>query len=226
MTSAIIQFDKLFWLFFFFSFVGVLIEGGFCLISKKHWEAHVLVVWGWFNVLYGMGAVLFYVGAAKLPITSVPVKVLIMAVYATALEYIAGLMLKYGLDMRAWDYHDQFLNVDGIICPLFAAVWGVAAYFMNRGYLTLSRLMDPLTGSFMHVLAVALCIFLMVDFLLAALCMIRWSKRHHGYLPADRIDELIDRFAPDEWMEKRFMDWEFLDRKDTLPSFRRGPKVS
>jgi len=218
MTVPIITFDKLVWLFAFFSVVGVFIEGIFCLIDKKRWEAHVLVVWGWFNVLYGMGAILFYVASAKMQISSVPLKVVIMAVYATALEYIAGKMLKYGLDMKAWDYHDQFLNVDGLICPLFAAIWGLAGYCMNRGYLTLSGWMDRIATPFMHMAAILLCIFLIVDSLLAALCIIRWSKRHHGYPAGDRIDEIIDRLAPDEWMEKRFMDWEFLDRKDRLPS--------
>lgn len=217
MTTPIITFDKLFWLFFFFSILGVIIEGVFCLIEKKHWETHVLVVWGWFNVLYGMGAILFYVASAKMHIASLPLKVLLMALYATALEYIAGLMLKFGLDMRAWDYRNQFLNIDGIICPLFAVGWGVAGYFMNRGYQSLSRMMDRLATPFLHGLAVALCLFLVMDFLLAVLCMIRWSKRHHGYPADDRIDELIDRLAPDEWMKKRFVEWEFLDEKDKLP---------
>ena len=41
----------------------MIIEGIFCLVTKGHWESHVVSVFGAFNVLYGFGAVLLYAGA-------------------------------------------------------------------------------------------------------------------------------------------------------------------
>lgn len=61
--SAYITYDKLFWLFLIGSVAGVIIEGVFTLVTKGHWESHVVSVFGAFNILYGFGGVLYYVGA-------------------------------------------------------------------------------------------------------------------------------------------------------------------
>lgn len=59
-TDVYITYDKLFWLYLTGCIAGVIIEGVFCLVTKGHWESHVVSVFGAFNVLYGFGAVLLY----------------------------------------------------------------------------------------------------------------------------------------------------------------------
>ena len=103
-----ITYDKMFWLFMSGSIAGVIVEGVFCLITKGHWESHVVSAFGAFNILYGFGAVLFYVGAVKLKNRPVAFRVITMALTATMLELICGLFLKYGLGMRAWNYENSF----------------------------------------------------------------------------------------------------------------------
>ena len=41
----------------------------------------------------------------------------------------------------------------------------------------------------------------------------RWSERHYGIQAQTRIQRELDAKAPDDWMQKRFMDWRFLDAK-------------
>ena len=65
-TEKAITYAKLFWLFLVGSVVGVIIEGLFCLIAKGHWETHVVSILAPYNILYGMGLVVFYIGAVKL----------------------------------------------------------------------------------------------------------------------------------------------------------------
>lgn len=65
-------------------------------------ETHVVSVLAPYNILYGFGAVLFYIGAVKLQHKSIAVQVAIMTAFATTLELLCGLILWYGLGMRAW----------------------------------------------------------------------------------------------------------------------------
>jgi len=204
-------FDKLFWIFFVACILGVLIEGMFCLITQGRWETHVLTVWGWFNFVYGFGAVGFYIMAAKFNMPSLVLKVFIMTLIATLLELFFGMVVKYGFGMMAWDYSDQWLNVQGLICPLFSLAWAIPAFLMCIGYKKLSRLLDPLCKPQIHVIAVILCVLLMIDFVAAMLCVYRWSGRHYGVEAKTQLGYLIDRLAPDDWMSKRFVEWKFIE---------------
>ena len=83
-----ITYTKLFWLFLVGSVAGVIIKGLFCLIAKGHWETHVVSVLAPYNILYGLGAVLFYVGAIKLQHRPIAVQISIMTAFATALAAV------------------------------------------------------------------------------------------------------------------------------------------
>lgn len=56
---------SVFLIFLFGSIAGLLLEGTFCFITKGRWENHVVSVFAPYNILYGLGAALFYIGAAK-----------------------------------------------------------------------------------------------------------------------------------------------------------------
>lgn len=53
------------------------------------------------------------------------------AIAMTAIEYIAGLLSLKVLQMRLWDYSNQWGNIQGIICPKFSLAWAllVAVYY-------------------------------------------------------------------------------------------------
>lgn len=54
-----------------------------------------------------------------------------MAVCMTLIEYIAGVLCLKVMKVRLWDYSDRWGNIQGIICPLFSAIWAVlgAVYY-------------------------------------------------------------------------------------------------
>ena len=80
--------------------------------------------------LYGFGLCIMYALAECEPywgisITAVSklVTVLVMGAAMTFIEYIAGLIFIKGMHVKLWDYSRRPGNVDGIICPLFSAIW-------------------------------------------------------------------------------------------------------
>lgn len=206
-----ITFDRLFVVFFIGCVSGVLLEGIFCLITKGHWESHVVSVFGAFNILYGAGAMLFYSGAVKLKSKPIFLRVTIMTVSATALELGAGLFLKDYLGMRAWNYDGKFLNYKGVICLQFTFIWGFAAFAFCKLQPKISKKLERIKGRMWHGVCVAVSIFMILNLSLTALSIARWSERHYGVAAVTKIQNFLDVDAPDEWMQSRFMEWEFLD---------------
>lgn len=208
-----IAYAKLFWLFIVGSVAGVIIEGLFCLIAKGHWETHVVSVIVPYNLLYGLGAVLFYIGAVKLQHRPLAVQIIIMTVLATVLELIGGLLLRYGLGMRAWNYSNNFMNYKGIICLSFSVAWGIAAFVFAKMAPRIEALLNRCTGKPWLVGCAVLSIVLAFDLCMTGTSIIRWSERHYGIPAQSSIQKELDVEAPDDWMQKRFVEWRFLDLK-------------
>jgi len=71
--------------------------------------------------MYGLSAVFLY-GLALWPLNPA-LKIILMAVFMTALEFIIGYGYWKIKRIRLWDYSRQPLNFKGFICPLFSAAW-------------------------------------------------------------------------------------------------------
>lgn len=206
-----ITYTKLFWLFLVGSVAGVIIEGLFCLITKGHWETHVVSVLAPYNMLYGLGVVLFYIGAVKLRHKPLAVQILIMTLFATTLELLCGLLLRYGLGMRAWNYSRRFLNYKGIICLGFSAAWGVAAFVFAKLSPRIETLLMRCTGRPWRAACTVLSLFIALDLCMTGSSILRWSERHHGIPAQSIIQKELDIKAPDDWMQSRFVEWRFID---------------
>lgn len=206
-----LSYGRIFWLFLIGGVVGVVLEGLFCLFVNGEWESHVVSVFGVYNVIYGLGAVAFYLCADLLDGHSAPVKALAMALSATALELVCGSVLKYGLGMRAWSYENSFLNLGGLICVGFSVLWWVAGLGFCALYPWLCKLLDVLCGRCGRIACGALSVFVALDLSVTAAFILRWSARHRNIEAETALERQIDTKAPDEWMERRFVDWHFLD---------------
>lgn len=82
--------------------------------------------------VYGLGLLLLYLLSGLSPYFAAGgllgrvLLVLMMAVSATVVEYISGVFAKKVLHATLWDYSGEWGNIEGIICPRFAAFWLIA----------------------------------------------------------------------------------------------------
>jgi uncharacterized membrane protein len=206
-----LTFNRLFWIFLLGSFLGVLIEGVFAFFGKGHWETHVVCMWGWINPLYGTASVGFYIGSVMMHKKSFAFKAIVMTVIATVLELLAGLLLKYAIGMRAWNYDDLFLNYDGMICPLFSLLWGLIAVVFILLTDKINHGMRFFDNKSLKITGIILTVLLVVNFSLTTMAISRWSSRRYGIQSDTQIGAFLDRIADDKWMSNRFVEWEFLD---------------
>lgn len=94
--------------------------------------------------LYGVGLCILYLlaslGGAR-GMDSLSGRLILfagMAMCMTGIEYIAGILCLKLMRVRLWDYSNDWGNVQGIICPLFSAIWAAVSavyYFCVHQYI-------------------------------------------------------------------------------------------
>lgn len=110
-------------------------------------KPHVVTIWGPFCLIYGIGAVMFYISGEIVRSTGfrgVLARFFLISVVATVFELACGLLLEYGMGMKAWDYSKSFLNYKGLICLKMTVLWGVGGVIF--AYLVIPKLKKYLRG--------------------------------------------------------------------------------
>ena len=132
-------------LFVIGSLVGWVIELFFRrFVSQKKWMNPGFLT-GPYLPIYGSGVVVLY-AISNMPlgisikVWDIIVRILIIGVGMTLIEFIAGLIFIKGLKVKLWDYSDQKGNIMGIICPQFSLIWiivGSLYYFFVNPFLVM-----------------------------------------------------------------------------------------
>ena len=77
----------------------------------------------------------------------------IMSLVVTYIEYLAGLIFIKGMNIKLWDYTDEYGNIQGIICPKFSIFWAILSaiyYFLIHPHIleSIYWLLNHLSFSF------------------------------------------------------------------------------
>lgn len=119
-----------------------LVAGGIYLLIELAWR-------GWTHwTMLPLAAVIFVcIGVLDERPNPPPVwqQVVIGTAIATALEFVAGLILNIWLDLGVWDYSHLPGNVMGQICPQFTLAWAVLVIVSIRIENIMHRIADRLT---------------------------------------------------------------------------------
>lgn len=113
-------------------------------VSQKKWMNPGFLM-GPYLPIYGFGVVILYgVSNINLGITiqavDIIVRILIIGLGMTVIEFIAGLIFIKGLKIKLWDYSNCKGNIMGIICPLYSFMWllvGSLYYFLINPFLVM-----------------------------------------------------------------------------------------
>lgn len=130
-------------IFFIGSIIGWLIELVFRRFfsssnPERRWINPGFLI-GPYLPLYGSSLCVLFL-LARIDITFIKNVVLaqmilfvVMALVVTLIEYIAGLIFIKGMNIKLWDYANEWGNINGIICPKFSFFWAILSaiyYFL------------------------------------------------------------------------------------------------
>lgn len=135
-------FLRLAFLFFVGSMLGWIIELIFRRIKHGHWINPGFLK-GPYLPIYGLGLSFMYV-VCSVDFTWISpvavqhvVRIAIIGILMTVIEFVAGLIFIKGMKIKLWDYSMRWGNVKGIICPLFSVIWtavGAFYYYVLHTY--------------------------------------------------------------------------------------------
>ena len=152
------------WLFFAYSFGGVLVETIYCWAVEHPGviESRLGILYLPFNPLYGFGGVA--VSLLLYDFFGNPLLVFLVGMaVCTTLEFIASLVMEKVFKTVFWDYSDKPLNLHGRICLQFAICWGLLSlfllYVLDVGNLILIQDLPPLIGVVGGAILLAATIF-------------------------------------------------------------------
>ncbi|MDO5521853.1 MAG: putative ABC transporter permease [bacterium] len=210
-----LNYQNLFFLFMIGNVMGCLLEGIWTVYKFGRWESHVNTIWGPFCLIYGVGTVVFYITGVFIHKENIVIKFLIFALVSDAIEYFCAWLLEEGLEMRAWTYKKQFLNLQGRISLEITILWGIVGivYF----YLLMPRinaLFRRIQGKFWRKACIVLTIFMAANMIVTVFCLARWSERHNGKIASNQLEQALDRKYDDDWMKKRFCEWWFINEEN------------
>lgn len=208
-----LTFYKLFWVFFIGCFVGVVIETIWCVIQNGHYESRVGLIYGPFNLVYGLGALAMtfclynYRNRGKLNSFVGGFAV------GSVLEYGCSWFQETVFGSTSWDYSSYAFNLNGRICLLYSIFWGVLGIiWIKQLYPIMAEWILKIPNKIGKTLTWALLAFMIFDTVATGLTVLRWSERVMDYQPpSNALERYIDRHYPNERMEKIFANLEFVN---------------
>ncbi len=194
---------EIFSIFIVCSVIGYCIEMVFGRVTNGYWESRQSLVYGPFGLAYGVGGTLLTLllfRDKESPIWKVFLKSFF---WLSLAEYIMSLGMEIVFGHVAWDYSDNFLNINGRICFLYSLFWGILgvvwAKLVNPGFkVTLNKLdLKP-----KKILFWIIFVFFLYDCIASVEAAVRYNERQDGIPPKSSIDRILDKQFPDEYVEK------------------------
>lgn len=204
------NFYKLFWIFFIGCFLGVVLETLWCLVRNRRLESRTGLIYGPFNLVYGIGALLVTLLLSGLSDKRDLWIILSGMALGGAYEYLCSVLQEKLFGTVSWDYRKFPLNFHGRINLLYCFFWGLLALlWVKDACPRLSRLIERIPKAVGVPFTWALLGFMVFNTVMSALVVYRRSQRERGEAAHSVLDRYLDRHYPDERVKKIYPNMAF-----------------
>lgn len=206
---------KLFWVFFIGCFLGVVVERTWCFVRYGLYEPRVGLIYGPFNLVYGVGAWALTMALYPFRNRSKIFSFVGGALIGSAVEYGCSLFQETVFGSVSWDYSNQPFNLNGRICLLYAIYWGILGVMWIKDlYPRMAKLILKIPNRVGKPLTFLLAGFMIVNSVMTGLTTLRWMQRRRGEPPRNAMEACFDRHYPDEKMESILSNLVFNDERE------------
>lgn len=195
----------MFYIFILGSVFGWFIEGIYTLIKKGLLINHSALVIGPFNIVYGIGSLLFTIILYKYKDNSYIKLFIISFIFGTILEYILSLSMEFLVGFTAWDYSKKFLNINGRVALFYSICWGLLGIIWIKWcYPLVMKIIEKINYNFGKKLMIFLIIFLIFDTLLTFSAINRARDFDKGIKPANSYEKFLDNTFNSKYLKNMF----------------------
>ena len=208
-------FYKLFWVFFIGCFAGVVLETLYCLIQRGHYESRVGLIYGPFNLVYGIGALCLSGALYRFRNRGRVFSFVGGFVVGSVVEYACSWFQEVCFGSTSWDYSNMPYNLNGRICLLYSVFWGILGIFWIKDiYPRMAKWILKIPNKVGKPLTWALLAFMVFNSVMTLFTSLRWTARREGVEPRNAFEAYIEEHYPDERMQKIFANAEFTEDRE------------
>lgn len=208
-------FYKLFWVFFIGCFAGVVLETIYCLIQRGHYESRVGLIYGPFNLVYGIGALCLSGALYQFRNRGRMFSFVGGFVVGSVVEYACSWFQEVCFGSTSWDYSNMPYNLNGRICLLYSIFWGILGIFWIKDiYPRMAKWILKIPNKVGKPLTWVLLVFMVFNSVMTLFTSLRWTARREGIEPRNAFEAYLDEHYPDERMQKIFANAEFTEDRE------------
>ena len=204
------SFYKLFLLFFIGSFLGDIVETIFCKLTMGEWMSRSSLVWGPFSVVWGMALALCTLLMYRYKDKTAGWLFVAGTLLGGAYEYLCSVLSELVFGAVFWDYSHIPFNMGGRVNLLYCFFWGFAAVAWFKIFFPpLSAWIEKQPKRPATAVTWVLIVFMVVDCLVSAAALGRYTARMEGTPPANAIEQTIDEAFPDSYMHRVYPKYKY-----------------
>ena len=208
-------FYKLFWVFFIGCFAGVVLETIYCLIQRGHYESRVGLIYGPFNLVYGIGALCLSGALYRFRNRGRVFSFVGGFIVGSVVEYACSWFQEVCFGSTSWDYSNMPYNLNGRICLLYSVFWGILGIFWIKDiYPRMAKWILKIPNKVGKPLTWALLVFMVFNSVMTLFTSLRWTARREGVPASNAFEAYLDEHYPDERMQKIFANAEFTEDRE------------
>jgi uncharacterized membrane protein len=208
---------KLFWVFIIACVVGYVVESAVVYVKYGYIVSRQGLLYGPFNQVYGVGAVLMVVFLHKASLKHSLWIFFASALIGGGFEALSSLIQQSLFGSVSWDYSaQQFSILGGRTSLVVMFYWGVlGVVFMKGIYPHLMRFVDWIPKKQGHILSLILAIFFVFNIAISAAAVHRWSERVANVAPENIVDVYLDKHYPNALLQTVYPNMHFGTQNGT-----------
>ena len=201
-------------MFFIGSFLGVVVEVLWCILTRGHYESRVGLIYGPFNLVYGVGTWALSAALYRFRNRSPILSFVGGFVVGSVIEYFCSWFQETVFGSTSWDYSHMPFNINGRICLVYSLFWGVlGVLWIKDFYPRMAEWILKIPNKVGKPLTWVLLVFMIFNSVMTAATVLRWMERREGHAAESGWEEWLDNRYPDERMQKIFPNMKFLDEE-------------
>lgn len=194
-----------FWLFIIGSILGYIFEMIVVLFQKGYFESRQGLIYGPFTPVYGIGAIIYYLILNNIKKDNKIKIFFITAILGGITEYICSLVQEKVFGTISWDYSYLIFDINGRTSLLHCSYWGIAGIL----YVTyidpfLEKLKYKIDKKSLKIVSIIFAVFMLFDISISCIAANRQTERRNNISPESKLDLFLDKYYPDEYMDKIF----------------------
>lgn len=200
-----LDFFNIFWIFIIGSFAGLCIEMVFCLFVNNVWECRAGLVFAPLSPIYGTGATLLTFALNRVWNKNAALIYVISGIVGAAVEFGVSWYMETAFGVLAWDYSDEFLNIQGRTDLAHALAWGALGLVWMRILLpTILRTARAVPLRWRALVTTVALVFFLVDGMTTLVALDCWSARQAGVPVQTNEQKFFAEHFDDKFMRERF----------------------